>query len=35
LAAMNKMMGLMQDPNAMKDWMDGKRAEFEALPESE
>ncbi|MDO7640372.1 MAG: DUF1059 domain-containing protein [Reinekea forsetii] len=35
LAAMNKMMGLMQDPNAMKDWMDGKRAEFEALPEAD
>jgi hypothetical protein len=34
LEAMNKMMALMQDPKAMQDWMDGKKAEFAALPES-
>jgi len=34
LEAMNQMMALMQDPNAMKDWMDAKKAEFAAAPES-
>lgn len=35
LEAMNQMMELMKDPNAMKKWMDDKRAEFQALPENE
>ncbi|WP_320826627.1 DUF1059 domain-containing protein [Reinekea sp.] len=34
LEAMNQMMALMQDPKAMKDWMDLKKAEFAAAPES-
>ena len=33
LNAAAKMKGLMQDQNAMKDWFDSKRNEFEALPE--
>ena len=33
LLAMNEMRALMHDPNAMKTWFDGKRKEFEALPE--
>ena len=33
LNAMEEMKGLMQDPNAMQKWFDGKRKEFEALPE--
>ena len=33
LEAAGKMKELMQDPNAMKDWFDSKRKEFEALPE--
>ena len=33
LGAMTRMQGLMQDPAAMKDWFDGKRREFDALPE--
>ena len=32
LEAMNKMMELMKDPEAMKLWFEGKRREFEALP---
>ncbi len=35
LAAMQKMKELMQSPEAMKVWFDGKRKEFEALPENE
>jgi hypothetical protein len=30
---MNGMRELMSDPEAMKNWMEGKRKEFEALPE--
>jgi hypothetical protein len=33
LKAMNEMRELMSDEEAMKKWMDGKREEFEALPE--
>ena len=33
MQAMQKMMELMQDPDAMNKWMDGKRQEFDALPE--
>lgn len=29
IEAMNKMRELMQDPNAMQEWMDKKREEFE------
>ena len=31
LQAMNEMRTLMQSPDAMKTWFDGKRKEFEAL----
>lgn len=34
LAAMSKMMEKMKDPQAMQQWMDAKREEFEHLPES-
>lgn len=33
LKAMNEMQELMQDPEAMNDWFDNKKKEFEALPE--
>lgn len=33
LKAMEEMRVLMQSPEAMQAWMDGKRAAFEALPE--
>lgn len=33
LAAMQKMKNLMTTPDAMKEWFDDKRKEFEALPE--
>lgn len=33
--AMKHMMELMKDPKAMQEWMDGKKREFEELPESE
>lgn len=33
MEAMNKMQELMQDPNAMKEWFEKKKQEFEALPE--
>ncbi len=33
LEAMQKMAKLMQDPTAMKIWMDEKMAEFQNLPE--
>ena len=33
LAAMEKMKGLMEDPEGMFKWMEAKRAAFEALPE--
>ena len=33
LKAMNEMKKLMKTPEAMKDWFENKRKEFEALPE--
>ena len=33
LNAMNEMRELMKAPDAMKDWFENKRKEFEALPE--
>jgi len=33
LEAMNKMKELMKSPDAMKDWFENKRKEFEAIPE--
>ncbi len=33
IEAMNGMKKLMSDLGAMKKWMEGKREEFEALPE--
>lgn len=33
LDAMKEMQELMQKPEAMTEWFDGKRSEFEALPE--
>ena len=33
LKAMNEMKDLMKTPEAMKEWFDNKRKEFEALPE--
>ena len=33
LEAMAKIQGLMQNPEAMKEWFEGKRKEFEALQE--
>ncbi len=35
LEAMNKMKGMMENPEDMKIWMDNKKKEFEALPENE
>lgn len=35
LAAMEKMRSLKGTPGAMQAWFDGKRAEFDALPDSE
>ena len=35
LAAIEEMKALMADPNAMKQWFDGKRQEFDALPEEQ
>ena len=34
LKAMDDMQQLMQKPEAMKDWFESKRKEFEALPEN-
>ena len=34
LKAMNKMQLLMQKPEAMTEWFENKRKEFEGLPES-
>lgn len=34
LAAMNEMQGRMKSPEAMNSWFEGKRKEFEALPEN-
>jgi len=33
--AMKEMMELMKDPEAMKDWMENKRKEFDVLPTKE
>jgi len=33
LKAMNEMRELMQNPDAMKEWFENKRKEFEASPE--
>jgi hypothetical protein len=33
--AMEEMKELMKDPKAMQEWMEGKRKEFEALPEDQ
>ena len=33
LEAMNKMKELMQTPDAMKEWFENKRKEFDAMPE--
>ena len=30
---MNEMQELMQKPEAMKDWFESKKKEFDALPE--
>lgn len=35
LEAMRKMQELMTRPEDMNDWLESKRKEFEALPESE
>jgi hypothetical protein len=32
IQAMAKMKELMQDPNAMNEWFENKKKEFEALP---
>lgn len=32
LKAMQEMQALMKSPEAMTEWMEGKRKEFEALP---
>ena len=32
IAVMNDMRALMSNPATMQTWMDGKRAEFDALP---
>lgn len=34
LEAMNRMQQLMKEPGSMKAWFNGKRQEFEALPDS-
>ena len=33
LKAMNEMRELMQKPDAMKEWFENKKQEFDALPE--
>ena len=33
LEAMSKIQALMQKPEAMKEWFESKKKEFEALPE--
>lgn len=33
LAAMKEMQQLMSKPDAMKQWFDGKRKEFDSLPQ--
>ena len=34
IAAMKKMQEMMQSPEAMNEWVESKRKEFEALPEN-
>jgi len=34
LKAMSEIQKLMQGPDAMKAWFDGKRSEFDALPDN-
>jgi len=34
LKAMNEMQELMKTPEAMKEWFENKRKEFDALPEN-
>lgn len=34
LEAMNAMMELMKSPQAMQEWFENKRKEFDALPEN-
>ena len=34
LKAMNEMKGLTQNPEAMKEWFDNKRKEFDSLAEN-
>lgn len=31
---MNKMKYIIQDPNAMQEWFEGKRKEFNSLPDT-
>jgi hypothetical protein len=33
LKAMDEMKELMQDPNAMQEWFENRRKEFESLPD--
>jgi hypothetical protein len=33
LKAMGKMSEIMQNPEAIQNWLDGKRKEFDSLPE--
>jgi hypothetical protein len=33
LKAMNEMQELMKSPDAMKEWFENKKEEFDALPE--
>lgn len=35
LQAMNEMQELMKSPDAMKEWFENKRIEFDALPDHE
>lgn len=35
LKAMNEMQELMKSPNAMTDWFENKRKEFNALPDTD
>jgi predicted small metal-binding protein len=35
LKAMNEMRGLMKSPDAMKEWFENKRKEFNDLPENQ
>ncbi len=35
LKAMDEMRDLMKSPTAMQEWFEGKRKEFDTLPESD